>query len=1091
MKRLLFMLLFITVQVNAQSVDLSNGQWIRVAIKETGVYKIDKAFLSRYAPDFARTDPDRIRVYTGSTRVLPQKNNTPYLKGLKEVPTVRSSQSDKWRKSDYIEFYAFGPDTVFYENNRLKHELHPYSQDNYYFITLADSPAKEVKTLEKSESSNLQDHLPYYHYEDLEKNNLLQSGRLWLGDFFNSQLKIDIPQEGFVSDFRLDIELAPIGRIDQSMKLYGDGTLLQQDLYKGTTYNSADNLARYNRIANLYAYRFDLSKPISNLEVHLSSESVGTPGAYLSYWSASYNRLIKHIQGRQVRYHIPDTLIDYNLKINQPGLDTKIWQIINPFEILEILPDPEGVFSIKPQASSLILFDQKSLLTPRFVEKTISREVSLSIFPEMLVIFPEAFRNEAEILIQYKREKEGMEIMGYSTQEIYNHYSSGKTDPSAIRNLNKELYDASEGKLKFLLLLGDASYDYKNNNQTAYVNADLMVPTYQSRESLEPIYSYSSDDYYGFLKDGLGEWPEGYSQNNRWISTTDQSHILDIAIGRIPAKNRGELSNYINKYIAYRETIADKPWQNKIAFVADNRDFNTHQRDSETLDDILAELNPAIITDKLYLDDYPMEEATNGYTSPLAKEKLDRLIQNGTFLITYNGHGAEDGLTNEKLLTIGDIVNTHNQSALPIWLTATCAFGRFDNPSVVSAGELSLLKPDGGAIAQLTTTRAVFSNTNLKLNKALFENINKAKTLGELFVLTKNGAIHGEINRNFTLLGDPSLPLPNWNNNFDLTLSKDTVYALEPISFHGISEEVETGKLLLTVLDKPDSKTTLGTFPDGPAFTYQSRSDIIFQGTYEIENHQFSGDFTLPLAQVSGEGEARIVLSAHDTYGQTTLFAYHSPLVIVSDTASDTDQTPGSPVLKAYLEEGSLIWDITDPSGINLSSFDPDYRLQLNINEYIIPDILDYYYPGPNGKSGRIFYPIDHLETGTYTSGLFASNIYNNTSRESFLFEIEKPELKLVETKVFPNPANDYLNLSIIHNRKGDNFKYKLLFYDLKGSLIDSLESSCKNCPETILITTGLSRISLSALNISYKLIITSETDNQIVQTGGLLNFWK
>ena len=49
---------------------------------------------------------------------------------------------------------------------------------------------------------------------------------------------------------------------------------------------------------------------------------------------------------------------------------------------------------------------------------------------------------------------------------------------------------------------------------------------------------------------------------------------------------------------------------------------------------------------------------------------------------------------------------------MPLFMTATCKFSYFDDPSKMSAGEYVLLSPNGGAIGLLSTTRLVYSAPN-------------------------------------------------------------------------------------------------------------------------------------------------------------------------------------------------------------------------------------------------------------------------------------------------------------------------------------------------------------------------------------------
>ena len=100
----------------------------------------------------------------------------------------------------------------------------------------------------------------------------------------------------------------------------------------------------------------------------------------------------------------------------------------------------------------------------------------------------------------------------------------------------------------------------------------------------------------------------------------------------------------------------------------------------------------------------------------------------------------------------------------PFMVTATCEFGRQDDPAIVSSAELTVIQPKGGAIGLVTTARPVNSPTNFLLNQEFYSSLfereqGKYIPLGEVFRRTKNSSMSGVSNRNFSLLGDPSLTL--------------------------------------------------------------------------------------------------------------------------------------------------------------------------------------------------------------------------------------------------------------------------------------------------------------------------------------------
>jgi hypothetical protein len=1088
MRILLILTLLLITLGQAQSQVLTDGEWIKVAVTKTGVYKIDKAFLDKYAPNFSKTNPNRLQIYGGHATALPQANAAERTKGLVEIPVFLEDQNGQWDNGDFVAFYAQDPHKVFYQDGRFSHELNPYSDHNYYFITVGSAPSKKIEDYHASSTQSPQSSLPYYHYEEIEQTNLLNSGRSWFGPFFNSSYSISLPNKDFDSDFILEYEVLPMGRATQFLTSSSGNILLKQDTLRGSLHNASDNLARYNRVANVYAFQIRNPQTLPTIQLKLSSESIGNVGVYLNYWSVSYNRTLRYYSGEQTIFRPSPDQASSSFRLGDYSSNARVWQVGNVENTKNLKVNTNGILSSSGGTSEIVVFDITHLPNPTFKEKV--KNQFLDRVPQVLVVFPEKFRKGAEELIQYKNQNEDLDIYGYSTSEIYNAHSSGKLDPTAIRDFCRDLYTKLQGKLQYLILLGDATFDYKNNAKAAYVDTDLMVPSYQSRESLEPIYSYASDDYFSFLDEHEGEWPEGYSVNNRWFSNREDNHDMDIAVGRIPARSVSELNNYIKKYISYQESIKTADWTNRMAFVADNRDYNMHQRDAEAIEKIALQSYPGLKTEKLYLDDFPMLETNGNYTSPEANKKLHSLVNDGTYLITYIGHGAEDGLTNEKLLTLNDILSFSNPNRLPIWFTATCQFGKFDHPGVQSGAELALLRPDGGAIALLTTTRAVYSSTNQLVNHAFFKNLKNATTLGELFRITKNQSIQGEINRNFSFLGDPTLVLPNWANDIRAEFSYDTLFALDKTLITGEVPAIENGTVLISVVDKPSTKKTLGGFSDSPPFEYVLNSEQIFLGKYEVRNHRFSGDFTLPLQQVKNTGLGRVIFMANSADGSYQEYGYKSP-VLVSSEVKNALQDTSPPKLAARLEDIHLVWDISDENGINLSTFDSTSTLTLLLNGKKVENVFNYYSSVNGGTAGRIDLPVGSLSNGLHSATLIVSDIYNNVSRKTFEFNIERSTLKIISSAVFPNPVSDFLNFKVKHSRPGDDLSVKFQLFDTVGRVIKEESFRCNDCSEEVSFGIDFTNFTSSFPKLFYNLVLRSSSEKQDQRLSGSLFFWK
>jgi hypothetical protein len=101
--------------------------------------------------------------------------------------------------------------------------------------------------------------------------------------------------------------------------------------------------------------------------------------------------------------------------------------------------------------------------------------------PEFLIITHPNFLEAANSLANFHRSYDGMSVEVVNADKIYNEFSSGIKDATGIRNFIKMFYDRGK-TLKYVLLMGDGSYDNKNIN-SANLN---FIPTFQSENSLNP-----------------------------------------------------------------------------------------------------------------------------------------------------------------------------------------------------------------------------------------------------------------------------------------------------------------------------------------------------------------------------------------------------------------------------------------------------------------------------------------------------------------------------------------------------------------------------------------------------------------------------
>ena len=1065
----------------AQKSPLAEGIIYKLAILKEGVYKITSNFLKRNGVSLAHIDPHSIYLYSLPGGMLPQKNSAFRYTQLKEVATLKEIQDNRL---EYLLFFAEGADSYQYDevHQFFSHQKNIYTDTNFYFLKIASNPSSRGLSIQNaplliSSERTTDTYLDYVHHEE-DLYNLLSAGRIWLGNKYSFPISQDFyfDIDGIPSHFYLSLvtKVASSSNSSSSFQFSVNSIALPKTQIHPVL-NASYSMRAHEKSDTFFlssARSMDKKGLLISLDYFQESTGNSRSGSgYIDYLTVTFERKLGLYDNQTIFRKMKSEKKTAKYQIENGKLISMIWDITDPLIPLNYsfhLSGQKALFTA-PGNGRYIVFNISNLPVPLFKGKISNQNLHRLNTPELLIISPYKFLSEAKRLGAFKQNYEGLKTEVVDLNAIYNEFSSGRQDITAIRDFIRLLYHRSS-RLKYILLFGDASYDYKNR-----VSGNTnCVPVYQARSSFDPIYTYSSDDFYGFLDENEGEWQE---------CTTCTDHDLDVGIGRLPVSTIQQAADVVDKLIRYSSSMhAFGNWRNRIIFIADDEDANVHQYDADKLANFVETQYPSHNVDRLFIDAYPQESTPSGDRSPAVKEKINQYIERGVFIINYSGHGNETGWAEENILSNAQIDSWSNYNAMPLFITATCEFGRYDNPLLLSGAEKSILNAKGGAISLLTTTRPVYTSSNFILNKVFYEELfqpvgDKIIRLGDIMKKTKNKALQiikdGIINRNFTLLGDPSLCLPYPKNKVAITevfignILSDTLRSLERVKIGGrietFSNTIYTdfnGLLEVVIYAQKSTFTTLGNQNTQPV-SFKNRDHILYRGKSSVKQGQYIFSFIVPKDIDYQFGSAKISVYAFDTLRKEDAVGYRDDIYVGGEGSFFPDEI--SPRITAYIENPSfqngmqvpqnslLHVSIFDESGINISGIDIEHAIiavldKNKLNSFILNDFFETKID--DFKRGTIEFKLPDLSQGNHQLTITAWDTHNNPSEITLEFFISSQyKISVEKVIVYPNPATNQVTFAFSHNRKDEELKITIQLYNIKGTHIEKLSKQvyCTN----------------------------------------------
>lgn len=1046
---------------------LSKGNWVKIQIEQDGIYKLTYSELKKMGFD----DPSKVAVYGYGGWPLEEDFTKPYVDDLPAVPVLR--------KDDYILFYGRG--TTKWEaqirNENFTHTNNPYSVYGYYFLTDgAEVKVPEQIKYDRTTSERIETFDDYLlHEKELVSINLsgrrlfekLSQSAQTFNDFGNPETLGIVEGEIYV-----DCRFVPL---TTTSKAQGEITLsfAGNKLYNGTTFLQSGTYTKGKDMEFAKKYEYKAGDHLSVKLEYKRSQQPSTDG-YVDYIRLNVKRQLKtynepytFFRSFKSRNHISRFVIE---GANSACMVMDITDPANCKIIETELTGSTMSFTI-PESNLLREFvlirtDRTDFPVPVSKGAVECRNLHGWSNKDMIIISPSTLRKEAERLKEAHETQDGLRVEVVTPEEIYNEFSSGTPDATAYRRFMKMLYDkaaSKEDRPKYLLLFGDGAYDNRFVTESWSKMSDKerenFLLTFQSENSLDEK-SYVTDDYFGFLDD---------TSNGKSV----ESCPVDIGIGRFPIRSVSDARKMVNKVIRYMNNEEPGIWKNETCFVADDggnadKDKNMHMEQADAAAKTVERQASDILAGRLFFDNYVKDfSSSNPYEA--VTSQMNKKLREGLSLINYTGHGNTTSWSDEKVLT-QQIIDKFSYSKLPLWITATCDFCRFD-ALATSAGESIFLNEKSGGIALYTTVRVAYADTNEIINRHFLESLftqdanGQYPVLGDVVKETKRKHT-GPRNLNFTFIGDPAikLNLPTYKiristiNGKDVALDTPNFRAYDEVVVEGeilsqdnLSVDNFNGKLDVKVMDSKISITTRNNFRNESAFKYEDYKNLVYKGSTQVQNGKFSFSFYVP-GNISYSGKAgKMILYASDSEQKIEAKGNFTNYKVQGTSDDPLDDHEGPEIVKLYLNDSTFVsgdkvnttpffyarlWDQT---GVDITEGGVGHDVMLMIdNKPFTSYNLNSYYDNIFGRKGEgeVRFGIPQLSAGMHEAVFKVWDVMGNPTTYTFRFEVDE-SLKPFITNIVatPTPAKGNVEFHLTHNRPESQMKVGIMVYDIAGRL--------------------------------------------------------
>lgn len=819
-----------------------SAQRLRIVVKEEGLYHIPAARIAEAGVELSAIDPTTLRLTNRG----------------KQVPIYVGGERDgRFDAEDYVEFWGM-PNRQTFQALAVDMYMDPYTDENTYWLSWGEGPGIRLSDQQVVTAPDGQwVTVPRSYWctihveEDNSFNRLSQLPADSLRDhwFFDSGL-----QAGMLHEYRFhlpwpDPEAAEVAELHAMV--YGlsavPGVPHQVALFLNGCRAAEAQWMRQDRYelrtpqrSGVPPERLKPGQNVLTLVNNRAPEEVDLVA--LNWFEISYGRL----------YRAENDYIEFGLPKNAPpgfyefrvcgfstpevdvyklGLSRIVGAKIQLVQDAEQGDSYEVAFQdyvASPSVRYVAVAGSAKKAPPRVERARVTWLRAGLVGVDYVAIGPDSLLDHPALReLLAHRQAQGLRTLAVPLQDIYDEFNYGIASPHALKDFLRHAWqNYLPPRLRYVLLVGDGSWDYKNRHR----RGGNLVPVFL-RQTIK-FGAVASDHWYA-LVDGEDEVP-------------------DLFIGRLPVRNSQELAAVVQKILIYERTSPMDDWRNRLLFLSGVGSVFRQQSEA-----ILSELIPPSFTvERLYTTSSPGQGPFWGST-----ERLLQYFAQGVAYVNFLGHGGGAVWSDNSLFRLDDVARLSPSVRCPIVSSMTCFTGSFEEPTRRSLGEELLVAQGTGAVAVLGASGVGWLYNDYYLLREFVDELLNAEeetTLGEIIARAKirylsayPGYLTYSMVSQYNLLGDPALCPVLPRRSCQVQLSSRTARPGEVLQVNGRYEQI-SGMAVLELADHQRATVVSLLCP--------------------VRNGLFSSDIVVPTG-MSGAGSVRAYV-----YDELTRQAAHGAL---------------------------------------------------------------------------------------------------------------------------------------------------------------------------------------------------------------------